>query len=1160
MKKTRICLIIAAIGLLIGTQAFAQGHIDFGKTASSQQCANVTDNGFSASFSFSNLIANEVQTEKGMFSNITMEGTYPSGNIGEPSLPAAHQLIAVPYGAQNVTAEVVSYTTTEYKLSDFNINRLMPQQPSVRKDQKPEDIKFAYNETAYASKDYSTRNLVDFEILGTMRGIQVGSLTVNPVAYNPAKGSIMVYNNVEVKVSYNDYDKTASYNEFARTFSPYFAPIYRQMFNWRDNVYDQHPDLWQAPVKMLVIADRMFEESMQEWISWKTIKGFYMDVNYTDQIGNTASAIRNFIKSKYDEYAPTFVIIFGDKNQVAASAIGSDTECVTDLYYMSVDNDNFPDIYHSRMCAETVEQMQNIIAKSLLYERYEFPDPSYLNNVLLIAGWDDYFCDYIGVPTIQYGMNYYYNAEHGYNEVNHFLGRPYDDAYASLNTGVGFANYTAHGYNQGWGEPNLDNSDIPNLTNYGKPFLAMGNCCQAADWGINSDCFGEAMIRTNEAAAYAYIGSCPSTYWYEDYYFAVGATNVFGQAPTYEESSIGIYDAVWDDNGFNTVASMPFIGNLAVCYAHTRGNRDVDTYYWQAYHTLGDGSIMPYHVQPTENVVSHDAIFPIGANHFEISALPGSYVAVSKDGELHGAGLVDESGHIDLDLEPVNTSGDVTICVTGLDKIPYIATIPAAVHEGPFIAIDSYTPHNPHVGDENPLSITFKNIGTEAIGGTTTVTLICDAPELTILNGTATFESLAPEESVTINDFSYSIAEGVPDRAVFTIYSTATCGDNVWSGKTVLTAWEAKLQYENMEWVGGFVPGDTVSVVAYFINKGHYRATNAIASIASTSEYITFESETVEIGTVDPEGEAVCMFNVIISPDCPETEILPLDFTLNADNGLTAEGSGRLRNSCNVVFELNDTYGDGWNNAYLAVTFDDGTPSDSLTIENGFHASYTIEIGNHVHVSLLWIAGEWDGEVSFVVRYEDGDIIYQHGQDPQGGLLYEFDCNCQFSTTNYSPVENLTATVEGNHIILDWETDANPIGFIVYRNGIQVGETTETTFTDEVGTEMTYTYCVVAQYEGGLSYPECIQLEFFDGLEENDKLITVYPNPASNLLNVNIEDTDFGFILFNNVGQAVAKGDAHGMAQIHVGDIAKGIYFLQITSGTQARVVKVVVE
>ena len=1160
MKKTS--LLIAAIGLLISAQAFAQGRLDFGKTQSAQQCVNVSDDGFTATFSFNNLIANEVQTEKGVFSNITMDGTYPSGNVGEPSLPAAHQLIAVPIGAQNVSAKVVSYTTAEYKLSDFNIKTIMPKQPSVRKDQKTEDIKFAYDEKAYASKDYTSRNLVDFEIRGTMRGIQVGSLTVNPVAYNPAKGCVMVYNDIEVEISYGAYDKAAAYNEFARTFSPYFASVYDMMFNWRDDVYDQHPDLWQAPVKMLVIADRMFEETMQEWIDWKTMKGFYLNVKYTDQIGNTASAIRSFIQDEYDKDAPTFVIIFGDKNQVAASAIGSQTECVTDLYYSSVDDDDFPDIYHSRMCAETVEQMQNIIAKTLLYERYEFPDPTYLNNVLLIAGWDDYFCEYIGAPSIEYAMNYYYNAEHGYNEVNYFLGRPYDNAYASLNTGVSFANYTAHGYNQGWGEPNLDNNDIPNMTNIGKPFLAMGNCCNAADWGISSTCFGEAMIRTNEAAAYAYIGSCPSTYWYEDYYFTVGATNVYGQAPTYEESSMGIYDAIWVNDRFNTVAAMPFIGNLAVCYAHARSSHrdDTDTYYWQAYHTLGDGSIMPYRVQPTENEVSHMDVFPIGANSFEISALPGSYVAVSKDGELHGAGLVDESGVIFLDIEPVTTSGEVTICVTGLDKIPYIVNLPAVVLEGPFIAIDSYTPNQAHVGDETTMSITFKNVGTEAIGGTTTVSLTCESNDLTLLNSTATFESLEPGESVTIDGFSYSIAEGVADRTKFVLHSTATSGSEVWEGKVVITAHEAKLEYEHMEWEVGFVPGETESVIAYFVNTGHYRATNAVASIASTSEYVTFESETVEIGTVDPEGEAVCVFNVIISPDCPESEILPLNFTLNADGGLTAEGNGVLRNACNIVFELSDTYGDGWNNAYLNVSFDDGTPSESLSFDSGNFASYTLEVGNHVHVSLSWTAGEWDGEVSFVVRYEDGNIIYQHGPDPQAGLLYEFDCNCQFSTETFTPVENLSAEVDGYHIILDWETSTNPIQFVVYRNGIQVGETTETTFTDEVGTEMTYTYCVVAEYADGFSLPECVQVEFLDGLEESVETFSVYPNPTNNLLNINAGNTDFAYVLFNGMGQAVAQGDARGNVQVSVEGLSKGVYFLRITSNQQIRVEKVVVE
>ena len=1157
------------IGLLFGTQVMAQ-HIELGAAKSAQSCANVTDEGFTASFSFSSIDATEVSTEKGVFSNITMEGTYPSGNVGDPSLPAAHQLIAVPFGAQNVTAEVVSYTTTEYKLSDFNINRLMPQQPSVRKDQKPEDIKFVYNEKAYASKDYSARNLVDFEIRGNMRGIQVGSLTVNPVVYNPTKGSIIVYNNIEVKVSYNDYDKAASYNEFARTFSPYFACVYKTMFNWRDDVYDQHPDLWQCPVKMLVIADRMFEECMQEWLEWKTMKGFYLDVNYTDEIGTSASAIRSFIQGKYAEDAPTFVIIFGDKEQVPASATGSETSRVTDLQYMTVDNDDFPDIYHSRMCAQTVDQMLNIINKTLWYEKLQFETPTnrgieYLGNVLLIAGWDSYWTSYDGAPTIQYAMEYYYNTEHGFNNVYNWLGQPYTGCYEPLNTGVGFVNYTAHGGETGWSDPSFSVSNVNNLTNVGMPFLAMGNCCLAADWGYNSTCLGEAMIRNNMAAAYAYIGSCPSTYWYEDYYFGVGATNVFGQMPTYEQTAYGVYDAIWDEGVFSTVSAIPFIGNIAVCYAHANGYTSSvsDKYYWQSYHALGDGSVMPFRVIPSPNNVSHMAIFPIGMSTYEVSAEPGSYVAISKDGVLHGVGLVGESGTVEVEVEPVTSGGDVTICVTGVDMIPNITVVPAAALEGPYVSVDSYTPSNAHVGDESSMSITFKNVGTAATNGTTTVTLSCESDDVTIINGTGSFESLAPEATIELSGFTYSIAEGVADGTRFTIKTTAVCGSDTWEGKTIITAGEAVLEYDGMASAGGFVPGETLTVAASFKNTGHYMATNAIANIASTSEYVTIENDTYEVGTIDPTGVATCVFNITVSPNCPLTETLPLTFTLNADGGLVAEGAGVIKNACNVVFELHDAYGDGWNGASLNVSFSDGTPTQNMTISSGNNsATYVVEIGNGVHVTLNWTSGSWDSECSFVVRYEDGDEIY-NCTSVHSGLLYEFDCNCGGSAPigTYNPVENLQAEATNTSVILTWDAPQGAINYIIYRNGIEIGQTAENTFTDIlVNRDGFYTYCVVAEYTDGISVPECVIVEFLDAIEENETEFTIYPNPVNNTLNINGGNTEFSYVMFNGMGQMVANGKAQGAEQINVSDMAKGVYFLRITTGTQTRVEKIVVE
>jgi hypothetical protein len=59
---------------------------------------------------------------------------------------------------------------------------------------------------------------------------------------------------------------------------------------------------------------------------------------------------------------------------------------------------------------------------------------------------------------------------------------------------------------------------------------------------------------------------------------------------------------------------------------------------------------------------------------------------------------------------------------------------------------------------------------------------------------------------------------------------------------------------------------------------------------------------------------------------------------------------------------------------------------------------------------------------------------------------------------------------------------------------------------------------------------------------------------------VNCGNAEFNYEMFNGMGQKVASGNATGNAQISVNDMTKGIYFLRLTTGTQVRMEKVVVE
>jgi hypothetical protein len=679
MKKLFIFILLSMSALFAMAQ---NGRIDL-RSTSSAEITYSDFNSLRATFSYGSIESIEMATERGTFSEIAIEGTYASGEIGTPELPASHQLLAVPFGA-TPHVNVINYTATDYNLSEYGINTIVPRQPSVRKDQNFDEVEFVYNAAAYQTRSLASLPEATIEVQGTMRGIRIGSLVINPVSYNPVSNTLRVFNNIEVEVSFDGADYAETERMLLNTYSPYFDIVYKQMFNYRQilDIYTDHPDLMAYPVHMIVVAPENYLTALQPWLNWKTQKGFYVNVVTTAQAGGNYTAIQSYVQNLYNTgvnqgATPTFLVLVGDTGQIPGKTTGNATQKVTDLYYGSVDNDYFPDMFYSRMSAENANEVTAIVNKILQYEQYTMPDPSYLDNVTLIAGWDSYWTNYVGKPTIQYAMQYYYNTAHGFTNVYNWLGQPYTNCYASLSSGTGFVNYTAHGSETSWSDPQLTKSQVNALTNTNKYFLAMGNCCLTGNFGYSQACFGEAMLRGENKAAYSYIGSCPVTYWYEDYYFGVGATSTFGQMPNINNTATGVYDGIWMDDTYNTVSSIVFLGNLAVCYAHA-GNYQTSAspiYYWQAYHVLGDGSIMPFRVNPSPNTVSHASTFPAGATSFQVSAQEGSYVAISQNNVLKGVALVPASGTVNVQVASGITSGQVRIVVTKPQRQPYIQDI-----------------------------------------------------------------------------------------------------------------------------------------------------------------------------------------------------------------------------------------------------------------------------------------------------------------------------------------------------------------------------------------------------------------------------------------------------------------------------------------------------
>ena len=365
------------------------------------------------------------------------------------------------------------------------------------------------------------------------------------------------------------------------------------------------------------------------------------------------------------------------------------------------------------------------------------------------------------------------------------------------------------------------------------------------------------------------------------------------------------------------------------------------------------------------------------------------------------------------------------------------------------------------------------------------------------------------------------------------------------------------MEFAEAQCPGEFVPGETLQIAASFENVGHHVATNANISISSTSQYVTFSEENIAIGSIAPSGIGTAVFDVTIASNCPESELIPLTFSLMADGNTIAEGTATLQNTCLVIFELADKWNDGWDNSRLHVVYSDGTPADDMYVsrEQGAFATYERRLHHGSHVTLTWQSGgNWDSECSYVVHYEDGTVILSKGA--QGG---NFDVSCGYDET-YNPVSDLNISVNGYDVTLSWTAPAGAYRYRIARNGITLGETSATNYTDQLYDDMTYTYSVTAIYSGGESMPENALVEFDWAVNETENNFSIYPNPAHDAIYINGGITTFDYYIYNGIGQQVTCGSAKGAQRIDVNGLAKGLYVIRICSNGQVVTRKIAVK
>ncbi|MGD2085357.1 MAG: PKD domain-containing protein [Candidatus Aminicenantes bacterium] len=627
-----------------------------------------------------------VTTREGKFILPRIDSFSRSFKVGEPTLPIASRLIDIPFDC-SLKVQVKDSTSQDIDLDAYDlVDPFMPVQPPLSKSQHPGSVPFEYNRSLYAAGGKYALDLASARILGTMRSVRLAKIAVSPIEYYADENKITVYTSVTLRIKYKNpnWNKTDKIKKKHK--SPAFDGLNNQLLNGESRA--QEDDLVKYPIKYAIVADRMFESQLATFIAWKTKKGFTVEVGYTDTIGSTTTSIKNWLEGLYnagttEDPAPSFVLFVGDAQQIPAWS-GSAGSHITDLRYCEFTGDDFPEIYYGRFSAQNTSHLQPQIDKTLEYEQYTMPDPSYLGEVTLVSGVDSGYADPYGNGQINYGTNLYFNASHGISPhvwlypASDGSGVP-ADVRQTVNDGVGFYNYTAHCSHTGPADPSFTTSDIPNLTNAHKYLLGIGNCCLSNTFGTNysTDCFGEAWLKAENKGGIGWIGGTNSTYWDEDYWFGVGSGPIDGDGPSYSETGIGAYDGVFHDHGepvtrhYTSNGGIIFAGNMAV----TEAGSSRTQYYWEIYHLMGDPSVMTYMGVPDNNSISHPSSITTSDTSVTVQADPGSYAGISRNGVLHGAGYIDTSGSATITITPFGSEGNADIVVTCQNRVPYTSTV-----------------------------------------------------------------------------------------------------------------------------------------------------------------------------------------------------------------------------------------------------------------------------------------------------------------------------------------------------------------------------------------------------------------------------------------------------------------------------------------------------
>lgn len=380
------------------------------------------------------------------YDRISMEGAEPSAEEGCPELPVYAGMVAIPENAR--------YTISYEYSGAREIPNITPK-PVSGDSPKGSVLSAAYFGNARYPAEQVTASgdayLRDFRVLP----LQACSLS-----WDPAENMLTHYGSIRVTIDLS-YPETDSGPVPYTSCSQAFGDLYEaQILNFAD-----YRNLITAPrnARVLIIHgeynNQTFLSKLNEFVTWKRQKGFEVDVASTAVAGNSNTAIKSYIQSRYDNYAtrPDFIILVGDVSGSFAVPTWFETDSgyngEGDYPYTYLNGpDMLGDAFIGRISAEDVSQLAAMFSKVYACEKnlnVNLPGAAWLDRMLIIGDptYSGRSCVYVG----QYVHEIAEYANPDFTFIENYSSSGYVSTInGAINQGVGFFSYRGYYGVSGW--------------------------------------------------------------------------------------------------------------------------------------------------------------------------------------------------------------------------------------------------------------------------------------------------------------------------------------------------------------------------------------------------------------------------------------------------------------------------------------------------------------------------------------------------------------------------------------------------------------------------------------------------------------------------------------------------------------------------------------